>query len=107
MNLQHFGQICEAAMLFAFGLSWPISIMKSWRLKFVRGKSLGFLLLILVGYISGTIAKFLKAAHADAQLEHTTWLYILNGILVGIDLILYMKYRNNPEPASPQATTIE
>lgn len=99
MNLHHTGQICEAVMLIAFGLSWPISILKSWRMKFVRGKSALFLLLIFVGYLAGTAAKFLKASYAQVPIEATTWLYIFNGLLVAIDYILYLRYRNNTQPA--------
>ena len=49
--------ICETIMLVMFGLSWPISIYKSWSLKFVKGKSPLFLTLIIIGYTAGIFAK--------------------------------------------------
>ena len=85
-------------MLIAFGLSWPISILKSYRLKFVGGKSLLFLVLILIGYIAGTLEKILEAYGTGQPLKFTIWLYIVNGILVCVDLGLYLRYRHNHEP---------
>ncbi|HNX27014.1 MAG TPA: hypothetical protein PKK48_06360 [Phycisphaerae bacterium] len=102
MNLDLAGQICESIMLVAFGLSWPISILKSYRLKFVGGKSMWFLVLIIVGYAAGTVAKFLKAFETGHPLDFSTWLYILNGILVFIDLSLYFRYRHNHEPITKE-----
>ena len=76
-------------MLICFGLSWPISIAKSLRTKIVTGKSPLFMMLLIVGYASGTIHKLLYS---------NNWvicLYILNFVLVSIDLALYYKYRKN------------
>lgn len=89
-------------MLIAFGLSWPISILKSYRLKFVGGKSMLFLILILIGYIAGTLEKVLEAYDTGQPLKITIWLYIINGILVCVDLGLFLRYRNNHEPITMQ-----
>jgi hypothetical protein len=94
-------QLFEAGMLACFGISWPISILKSWRTKYSRGKSAGFLLIVLIGYVSGTTAKFVKLALGGA-LEPVTALYVFNGILVAIDLTLYYRYRHNHEPLTKQ-----
>ena len=94
------GKIFETIMLVCFGCSWPISILKSWRSKFVRGKSVIFMVLILLGYIAGTTNKLLRAAHTDEIPEFTTWLYFINAVLVTIDLTLYYKYRHNHEPVT-------
>lgn len=102
MSLDLLGQICESIMLVAFGLSWPISIMKSYRLKFVGGKSLLFLIFIVIGYAAGTAAKFIKAADTGNPLDFSTWLYIVNGILVGVDVTLYFRYRHNHEPITKE-----
>jgi len=95
-----FAQICEAGMLICFGLSWPISILKSLRTKIVHGKSLGFMWLVFFGYLAGLTAKFFQAAAAGTWPDWTTPLYILNGILVAVDITLYMHYRHNTAPAA-------
>ena len=97
------GRFLETAMLICFGCSWPISIFKSWRTKFVRGKSIAFMVLIFVGYLAGTGAKFFRAVHAGQPPEWNTSLYILNVILVAIDISLYVKYRRNHEPVMARA----
>ncbi len=80
----------EAAMLVCFGVSWPVSIFKTWRAGTVGGKSLIFLLLILVGYLAGIVAKCL-AAHAQSKtIPWVTWLYGLNAIMVAVDVCLYL-----------------
>ena len=43
-------QFLEAAMVFCFGISWPLSIIKSYRARTSQGKSIVFLMFILVGY---------------------------------------------------------
>ncbi|MDR3164685.1 MAG: hypothetical protein LBU13_03825 [Synergistaceae bacterium] len=43
----------ETVMLLCFGAAWPASILKSWRSRTARGKSLFFLLIILTGYAAG------------------------------------------------------
>jgi len=92
-------QVFESAMLICFGTSWPISILKALRTKHVRGKSLGFMGLIFVGYLFGVTAKFIYAAALHEPLSPVTALYALNAVLVGIDIALYYKYRDRPEPA--------
>lgn len=99
-NLDVVAQLFEAAMLICFGLSWPISILKSWRIKFVRGKSPAFLSLIFFGYLSGITYKLLDAWLNNTSPEWTTSLYALNAVFVATDLSLYMRYRHNLEPAT-------
>ncbi|MBS3820140.1 MAG: hypothetical protein KGY81_00055 [Phycisphaerae bacterium] len=101
-SLMSTAQIFEAAMLIFFGLSWPISILKSWRLKFVRGKSPVFLSLIVVGYLCGVGNKLLRAWHDGTWPEAVTGLYAVNALLVGVDLMLYVRYRHNLEPATEE-----
>lgn len=79
--------IFEMFMLICFGSAWPVSIYKSIKSKTNKGKSLMFLVIIFVGYISGTIHKIVY------NLDWVIILYILNGVMVGIDLALY--YRNS------------
>lgn len=77
--------IFEAGMLFCFGAAWPMNIYKSWIARTSKGKSLPFLISIEIGYICGMINKILY--HNDFVL----YLYLLNFIMVGIDLILYFR----------------
>ncbi len=94
------GRLLETAMLICFGCSWPISIFKSWRTKFVRGKSIAFMVLVFAGYLAGAGGKLFRAAHAGQPPEWNLSLYILNGIFVAIDISLYVKYRRNHEPVT-------
>ena len=73
-------------MLLCFACSWPISIYKSLKTKFVLGKSPAFQVIIILGYIFGIIHKFLN------NLDFVTFLWILNMILVSVDLALYFYY---------------
>ena len=41
--------ILEAAMVICFGLSWPLSIIRSVRSKSTQGKSLPFMCFIAIG----------------------------------------------------------
>ncbi len=77
--------IFEAVMLFCFGAAWPMNIYKSWTSRTAKGKSLPFLLSIEIGYISGMINKVLY--HNDFVL----YLYLLNFLMVGADLVLYFR----------------
>lgn len=78
--------IFEIIMLLCFGAAWPFSIYRSYVSKSVAGKSSLFLIIILVGYVAGMLNKMFY--HYD----HVIYLYLLNFIMVSIDLMLY--YRN-------------
>lgn len=84
--MTHSFSIFETLMLLCFACSWPISIYKSLKTKFVLGKSPAFQAIIILGYIFGIIHKFLN------NLDFVTFLWILNMILVSIDLALYFYY---------------
>ncbi len=79
-------RIFEIIMLICFGSSWPFAVAKTLRTKVVKGKSFVFLVLILIGYISGIINKFVT------NLDHVIWLYCLNGSMVLTEIGLYLKY---------------
>jgi len=78
--------IFEIIMLLCFGAAWPLSIYKSWKSKSVAGKSVVFLSVVLLGYIAGITHKVLFS------MDFVIYLYIINGLMVSIDIILY--YRN-------------
>jgi hypothetical protein len=96
------GQLFEAIMLTCFGLSWPISILKSLRTKYVRGKSLAFMCLVLSGYIAGTTGKIILTRANGDPLSWVIALYIINTLLVATDILLYLRYRHNLEPATEE-----
>ena len=77
--------IFEAIMMVCFGASWPVSIWKTVKVQNPNGKSVIFLWLVEIGYISGIIYKL---AHPDWVIA----LYCLNAAMVGTDLFLEMKY---------------
>lgn len=89
--------IFEAIMLVCFGISWPVSITKALRTKFVRGKSRLFMTFVIVGYVSGVLHKFLNPDPVTHRVSLVVWLYIFNLAMVVVDLVLYMRYRHNPE----------
>lgn len=84
-------QLLETVMLICFGLSWPISIHKSWRTRNVAGKSRVFLSFVFLGYVAGATAKLWRAHILGARPEWVTALYAFNGMLVLVDIILHRK----------------
>lgn len=76
----------EAAMLVCFGASWPFAVCRTWRSKTARGKSFVFLVLIFVGYLSGTVHKLIYSR------DWIISLYVLNAVLVFADLVLSWRY---------------
>ena len=86
-------EIFEVIMIISFGVSWPVNVIKSYRSRTAKGKSLAFLLLIFFGYIAGIISKIINESYM-AQIS-TKWyvlfFYVLNLIMVGIDLALYFR----------------
>ena len=83
--------IFEICMLAFFGFAWPINIYKSIKSKSNKGKSVFFLYVILLGYISGITHKILYSR------DIVLILYILNTIMVCIDITLF--YRNKKREA--------
>ena len=80
-------EIFEIIMVVSFGASWPFNVMKSYRARTTKGKSLLFLLLIFFGYIAGIVAKLT----ADTFKWYVLFFYVLNLIMVGADLLLYIR----------------
>ena len=92
-------QIFEIIMLICFGMSWPISVYKSIRSKSTKGKSVVFIIAIMIGYISGIIGKIV-----NHQLNYVVILYLINLIVVSIDLALY--FVNSWREKSYQSTEV-
>ncbi|MBL8966846.1 MAG: hypothetical protein JNG85_07550 [Spirochaetaceae bacterium] len=77
----------EIGMLLCFGAAWPFSLVKSWRSRTTKGKSLFFLCVILLGYGFGILNKLL------VRYDDVVWLYGLNGLMVSADIILWFRNR--------------
>ena len=45
-----FYELMEVCMIVAFGCSWPMNVIKSYKVRTTKGKSLAFLLLIFGGW---------------------------------------------------------
>ncbi|MCL1858178.1 MAG: hypothetical protein FWF92_02970 [Oscillospiraceae bacterium] len=75
----------ELGMLILFGISWPVSIYKSYKSRVVGSKSVIFLFAVMLGYLSGIINKFLN------DLDYVTVFYFINMLMVAVDAILYFR----------------
>ena len=86
-------EIFEIIMVVSFGASWPFNVMKSYRARTTKGKSLLFLLLIFFGYIAGIASKLVNEAYMAnfAAKWYVLFFYVLNLIMVGADLLLYVR----------------
>ncbi|MEJ2640505.1 MAG: hypothetical protein P8010_13105 [Desulfosarcinaceae bacterium] len=82
----------EAVMLVCFGCSWPFAVAKTLRTRDVRGKSIVFITLIFIGYLSGILHKLMT------DFDAVTWLYITNGSLVFTEMVLYYRYIGSQRP---------
>ena len=89
--------IFEILMITCFGISWPISVYKTLKAKSANGKSCTFSIVIIAGYVFGSIGKLMQLQ----QLPNTTFLfwltfavYIVNLIVVTFDTFVtaYYKY---------------
>lgn len=74
-------------MLVCFGAAWPFSIWKSYRSQATGGKSLLFLLIVIVGYQAGILNKLVY------RYDNVIWLYVLNLIMVAADMALFVRNR--------------
>jgi len=69
-------ELFEAGMLICFGFAWPVDVIRTLRTRRVEGKSVGFMSLILLGYLFGMTAKLLRAGGGWPEL--VTALYVFN-----------------------------
>ena len=79
--------IFEAVMMLCFEASWPFQVVKTYRTKNVEGKSILFLWLVMIGYVSGMIHKILN------NFDWVIYLYLLNLVLVATDAFFYYRYK--------------
>lgn len=88
-------ELLEIIMIVSFGFSWPLNVIKSYKARTTKGKSLAFLLLIFFGYIAGIASKFANPDYMANISEkwYVLFFYVLNFIMVGTDLIMYVRNR--------------
>ncbi|MFK5883561.1 MAG: PQ-loop domain-containing transporter [Candidatus Izemoplasma sp.] len=75
--------VFEILMLVCFGFAWPTSIYKSLKSKSTNGKSLVFMIIIMIGYVFGILNKIYN------NYDFVIYLYILNLLMVATDVFLY------------------
>ncbi len=89
--METLASILETIMLLCFGCSWPLSLRRNIKARTAKSMSLGFIILIITGYVAGIIAKFIK-------MDVTPWyvfvVYFFNLIVVSANLVVYFINRN-------------
>lgn len=89
MDLKNLGEILEMVMIVCFGISWPLSVYKSYKARTAKGKSFIFLFAIWFGYVAGICGKILQD-----NITLAFYFYIVNIIVVSADIGLYFRNRN-------------
>ncbi len=86
-------EILEIIMIVSFGASWPANVIKSYKSRTAKGKSLAFLCLIFFGYIAGIASKLVNESYMNqiGQKWYVLFFYVLYLIMVGADLLLYFR----------------
>ncbi|MDR1166892.1 MAG: hypothetical protein LBO66_13680 [Deltaproteobacteria bacterium] len=98
MDHSQIANILESAMLVAFGFAWPANILHTLRRKSAVGKSLTFLLIVIVGYLFGVSAKVTQGG-----VNYVLFFYIANLLMVSADLSLYFYYSSRENRARRDA----
>ena len=78
MTVEMISHLLEALMILCFGLSWPLSIYKSWTSRTAKGKSLYFEVFIWIGYIFGIANKFISYMNNPDK----DWIFSLHGLSI-------------------------
>ncbi len=88
-------EILEIIMLLCFGASWPINLHKAWKSRSAKGQSVLFLCLIDIGYVAGIAAKLTSKSYMAefSQKWYVLCFYILNLVMVSLDIIVYFRNR--------------
>ena len=98
-------EILEIIMIVSFGFSWPMNVIKSYKSRTAKGKSLWFMLLIAFGYVAGICAKLVNESYMASidQKWYVLFFYVLNLLMVSADVLLYFRNRRF-DKASKEAT---
>jgi len=86
-------ELLEIIMIVSFGASWPLNVIKSYKARTTKGKSLAFLCLIFFGYIAGISSKLINPVYmaSFSTKWYVLFFYVLNFIMVGADLLMYAR----------------
>ncbi len=86
-------ELLEITMILSFGCSWPLNVIKSYKARTTKGKSLAFLLLIFFGYIAGIASKLVNEVYMAnfADKWYVLFFYVLNISMVSADILLYFR----------------
>lgn len=94
MDVGMITDLFEAFTILCFGLSWPISIRKSYVARTAKGKSLFFEVFLLIGYAFGIARKIIQVSVMGATgfvFYLSFFFYVLNFIEISIDVSLYFR----------------
>ena len=80
-------EILEILMVVCFGCSWPMNVRKSYLARTTKGKSLGFLIMICIGYVCGIASKIIGGAFK----WYVMFFYVLNLCMVLADVAMYVR----------------
>ena len=97
-------EILEIIMIVSFGMSWPANVIKSYRARTAKGKSISFLCLIFFGYIAGIASKFTNEAYMASFGEkwYVLFFYFLNIFMVSLDILMYIRNTRLDKQASEE-----
>ena len=79
-------EILESVMLICFGVSWPLTVYRNIRSRTARSMSLGFIVLIITGYVAGIAAKI-----NSGNVGFVLAVYVLNLVMVTVNLAVYFR----------------
>ena len=77
-------EFLETVMLICFGFSWPMSVYQNIKAKSAKAMSLGFILMIDLGYLAGITAKLWLQKY-----NYVLVMYVINFIMVSLNLVVY------------------
>lgn len=80
-------ELLEIVMIVCFGCSWPMNLIKSYKARTTKGKSLAFLVMISIGYVSGIASKIVGGSFK----WYVMFFYVLNLCMVLMDVAMYVR----------------
>ena len=92
----------EMLFLICFGLAWPATVIKSFRSRSAKNKSVAFVILALCGYLFGIAARIIGQA-----IDYPLVFYIINLSMVATDLCLYVRNRRLDKLASAAPLAVD
>lgn len=78
--------ILETTMLVCFGISWPMNVYRNYKSRTAKGMSLGFIMLIILGYVAGIAAKLITH-----NITYVLAVYVLNLAIVSVNVLVYVR----------------